>query len=343
MRTIDLRSDTVTQPSEPMRRAMADAEVGDDAYGEDPTVRRLEEKTADLLGLPAALFVSSGTQANEIAIGVHCRPGDEMIVESGSHCVHFEGGAISALWGVQPRLLDSERGILSPEQIRASVRSAGDAFPRSRLLFLENTHSRAGGTVWPIQSHRAAVQVAREHNLRVHLDGARLFNAHVATGVPLSDYAGIADSTSVCFSKALGAPIGSALCGGVEFIREARRLRRRLGGGMRQAGIIAAGSLYALTHNIPRLAEDHANARRLAQGLSQIPGVQLDLSRVETNMVYAEFPLSAPKAVARLRSVGVLANAEGARPQMVRFVCHLDVSNTIIDEALARIREAISA
>jgi threonine aldolase len=341
MRTIDLRSDTVTRPSEPMRRAMADAEVGDDAYGEDPTVRRLEEQTAELLGVPAALFVSSGTQANEIAIGVHCRPGDELVVESGCHCVHFEGGAISALWGVQPRLIDSERGILSSDQIRAAVRSPGDPFPRSRLLCLENTHSRGGGTVWPIDSYRQAVSAAREHSLQVHLDGARLFNAHVASGVPLSDYAAIADSTSVCFSKGLGAPVGSALCGGAEFIREARRLRRRLGGGMRQAGIIAAGALYALTHNISRLAEDHANARRLAQGLMETPGIQLDPSRVETNMVYAEFPFPAAQTVARLRSVGVLANAEGARPQMVRFVCHMDVSG-LVDEAVERIREVMA-
>jgi threonine aldolase len=342
MRVIDLRSDTVTRPSAPMRRAMAEAEVGDDAYGEDPTVRELEERTADLLGLPAALFVPSGTQANQIAIGVHCRPGDELIAESESHCLNFETGGVSALWGVQPRPIASDRGIITPEQIKASIRPTGDHLPRSRLLCLENTHNHGGGTVWPIDRFRQVVHAARDAHLSIHLDGARLFNAQVASGIGASEYAGLADSASVCFSKGLGAPAGSALCGSVDFIREGRRLRRRLGGGMRQAGILAAGARYALLHNIQRLAEDHANARRLAVGLSAIRGIDVDPSRVETNMVFAELPFAAAESVARLRSVGVWVNAEGRTPKSIRFVCHLDVAASDIDQALARIQRAVS-
>ena len=343
MRVIDLRSDTITRPSAPMRRAMAEAEVGDDVYGEDPTVRELEEHTADLLGLPAALFVPSGTQANQIAIGVHCRSGDELIAESGSHCINFETGGIAALWGVQSSPIASDRGILSVEQINARIRPAGDHFPRSRLLCLENTHNQGGGTVWPIDQFRQVVHAARKGQLSVHLDGARLFNAQVATGVPASEYAGIADSASVCFSKGLGAPVGSALCGSVDFIREARRLRRRLGGGMRQGGILAAAALYALSNNIERLAEDHANARRLAEGLHGIRGIKVDPAMVETNMVFAELPFPGDESVARLASVGVQVNAEGRTPDTVRFVCHLDVARPDVDEALTRVQRVVSA
>jgi len=342
MRVIDLRSDTVTRPSEPMRRAIAQAEVGDDAYGEDPTVRELEERTADLLGLSAALFVTSGTQANQIAIGVYCRPGDELMTEAGSHCLNFETGGVSALWGVQPMPIASDRGIFTPQQLKASIRPPGDHFPRSRLVCLENTHNHGGGTVWPIEQYRQVIRTARDAQLSVHLDGARLFNAQVASGTPAAEYAGIADSAAVCFSKGLGAPVGSALCGSKEFIREARRLRRRLGGGMRQAGILAAGALYGLVHNIERLAEDHANARRLAEGLSEIRGFQVDPSRVETNMVFAELPASGAESVARLRSIGIWVNAEGRTAKTVRFVSHLDVSQADIDEALARIRRTMN-
>ncbi len=325
-----------------MRRAMAKAEVGDDVYGEDPTVRLLEERTAELLGLPAALFVTSGTQANQIAIGVHCRSGDELIAESGSHCINFEAGAVAALWGVQPKAILSERGILSAEQIKASVRPQGDHFSRSRLLCLENTHNLGGGTVWPLDQFQRAVHAAKDEQLLVHLDGARLFNAYVATGVRVSEYAGITESTSVCFSKGLGAPAGSVLSGSAEFVREARRIRRRLGGGMRQAGILAAGALYALSHHVERLAEDHVNARRLAEGLSVIRGIRLDPARVETNMVYAELPFDAVESVARLRAVGVWVNAEGKTPKTIRFVCHLDVTRADIEETLSRVQRAMS-
>jgi len=231
---------------------------------------------------------------------------------------------------------------MAPEQVRDSVRSNHDYYPRSRLLCLENTHNHRGGTVWPLDHFRQVVAAARDEHLKVHLDGARLWNAHVATGAKLSEYASLTDSTSVCFSKGLGAPVGSALCGSVELIREARRLRRRLGGGMRQAGVLAAAALYALEHNLVQIAEDHAHAQRLAAGLSAIRGVQVDLSRVETNMVYAELPFSAEQAVARLREAGVLVNAEGWRPEMIRFVTHLDVSGKDVDEAIARVRRVVS-
>ncbi|RKG96394.1 low-specificity L-threonine aldolase [Corallococcus carmarthensis] len=340
MKPIDFRSDTVTKPTPAMRRLIADAEVGDDVYGEDPTVRRLEERVAERLGLEAAVFVPSGTQANQIAIGAHCRSGDEVLTEEGSHILHYEGGAVPALWGVQPAPLPGERGLLKPETVAAAVREDNIHNPRTRLLSLENTHNRGGGTVWPVERFRAVVEAGRKAGLAVHLDGARLFNAQVAAGKPASAWASLTDSTSVCFSKGLGAPVGSALAGKADVIREARRLRKRLGGGMRQAGILAAAALYALEHHVERLAEDHANARRLAEGLAQVPGVTVDLSRVETNMVFANLARPAAEASALLLKQGVLANPTG--PHSIRLVCHLDVSKADIDDALARIRQAFA-
>ncbi|WP_375743357.1 low-specificity L-threonine aldolase [Corallococcus interemptor] len=341
MKPIDFRSDTVTKPTPAMRRLMADAEVGDDVYGEDPTVRRLEERVAERLGLEAAVFVPSGTQANQIAIGAYCRPGDEVLTEEGSHILQYEGGAVPALWGAQPGPLPGERGLLKPETVAAAVREDNIHNPRTRLLSLENTHNRGGGTVWPVERFKAVVDAGRKAGLAVHLDGARLFNAEVAAGRPASAWASLTDSTSVCFSKGLGAPVGSALAGRKDVIREARRLRKRLGGGMRQAGILAAAALYALEHHVERLAEDHANARRLAEGLAQVPGVKVDLSRVETNMVFADLVRPAAEASALLLKQGVLANPTG--PHSIRLVCHLDVSAADIDDALARIRQAFAS
>jgi threonine aldolase len=341
MKPIDFRSDTVTKPTPAMRRVMAEAEVGDDVYGEDPMVNRLEERVAEHLGLEAALFVPSGTQANQIAMGLHCRQGDEVITEVGSHIVQYEGGALSALWGIQPQVLTGDRGLLRPEQVAEAVHAENVHAPRSRLLSLENTHNRGGGTVWPLERFRAVVEVARKARLAVHLDGARLFNAQVATGTPASSWSKLTDTTSVCFSKGLGAPVGSALAGSAALIREARRLRKRLGGGMRQAGILAAAALHALEHHVERLAEDHANTRRLAAGLAELSGVKVHAAQVETNILLVEFTRPAGEMVSRLASLGVLLNATGAHT--ARLVCHLDVSAGDIDEALSRIRRALEA
>jgi threonine aldolase len=336
---IDLRSDTVTRPTPGMRRAMAEAEVGDDVYGEDPTVRALEARVADRLGLEAALFVPSGTQGNQVAIGVHTRPGEEVILEEGSHPFHYENGAISALWGAQPRTVPGQRGILTAAQIQAASRGNDDHLPRSRLLILENTHNRGGGTVWKPGAFADAVAAARSAGLVVHLDGARLFNAEVAAGAPASTWARLTDSTTVCFSKGLGAPVGSVLAGSRGFVAEARRLRKRLGGGMRQAGILAAACLYALDHHVARLAEDHENARVLGRRLSEIPGVRVELDRVETNMVYADVPVEAPALVGRLRASGLLVNSVG--PHALRLVCHLDVDRAACERAADILRASL--
>ncbi len=328
----DFRSDTVTRPTPAMRAAMAAAEVGDDVYGEDPTVRRLEEATAERLGHEAGLFVPSGTQGNQIAVGVFCRPGDEVVLDANSHPVHYEGGAVAALWGAQIHPLSTARGIFTEAQVEAAVRREDDHAPRSRLLILENTHNRGGGTVWPLEAFRRAVAAARAHGLSVHLDGARLWNAEAATGLRVRSWAELADSATVAFSKGLGAPVGSVLAGSRAFIQKARRLRKRLGGGMRQAGILAAGALYALQHHVARLPEDHHHARLLAEGLSALPGVGVDLARVETNMVYADFPCPAEQAVAWLREASVLGHAVG--PRTLRFVCHLDVGEADVRRAV---------
>lgn len=337
MKVIDLRSDTVTRPSPGMREAMARAEVGDDVYGEDPTVNLLQERVADLLGKEAALFVASGTMANQAALGALTRPGDEIICDEGAHPVNFEGGALAALWGVQVRTLRSPRGILDPAEVEAAVRRASEHFPRTRVVEIENTHNRGGGAVYPIERVRALADVARRHGLQVYLDGARLLNAQVASGIPARDYAAQATLASICLSKGLGAPAGSAIAGPRDLVREAHRLRKRLGGGWRQAGILAAAGLYALDHNIPRLAEDHENARRLGAALAAVPGVALAYP-VDTNLVFASFAgRSAADLAARLGEVGVLCNPEGSRPDMLRFVTHLDVSRDDVDEAARRV------
>ncbi len=341
MQTIDLRSDTVTRPGPEMRRAMAEAEVGDDVYGEDPTVLRLEARIAERLGHEAALFVPSGTMANQLALGVQLRPGDEVIADVGSHCINFEGGALSALWGAQPKTIEGKRGLFEVAQLATAIRPVADHFPRSRVVCLENTHNRGGGTVWPLQMFEQVVAEARRRELKVHLDGARLFNAEIASGVPARSFASLTDSVAVCFSKGLGAPAGSALCGSRELVREARRLRKRLGGGMRQVGVLAAAALWALEHNVQRLEADHRSARRLAEGLAELPGVELDLERVQTNMVFARFPLTAAEMVSRLREVGVLANPEGSDASTVRMVTHLDVTMGQIEEAVERIHESL--
>jgi threonine aldolase len=341
VKLIDLRSDTVTRPTAAMREAMARAEVGDDAYGEDPTVNRLQERVAALLGKEAALFVPTGTMGNQLSLGVLAGPGDEILCDATAHCVSFEGGALAALWGVQTRTLAAERGLLDPAAVEAAIRPPRDLHPRTRAVAIENTHNRGGGAVYPLERVRAIAAVARRHGLHLFVDGARLWNACAATGVAPSLYAADATLVSVCMSKGLGAPGGSVLCGSKDHVREARRLRIRLGGQMRQVGILAAAGLHALDHHLDRLGEDHANARRLGDALAALPGVSL-LFPVETNLVFAAFAgTKAAEVSARLAAHGVLANPEGSRPDVLRFLTHLDVSRADVDEAVRRIATAL--
>jgi threonine aldolase len=342
-----------------MREAMARAEVGDDVFGDDPTVNRLQERVAELLGKEAGLFVPSGTMANQRALGVLCRPGEEAISDEGAHCVSFEGGASAALWGVQMRTIAAERGLLEPASVEAAIRANADAFeaasgpvaeaarrmadhyPRSRVLVIENTHNRGGGSVYPLARVRELSALARRRRLSVYLDGARLFNAAAASGVAAKDYAAEAILVSVCLSKGLGAPAGSVLCGSKELVAQARRLRKMLGGAMRQSGILAAAGLYALEHNLGRLAEDHENARRLAEGLKSFEGVRVP-QKVETNIVFASFPgRSAQQLCLKLLEAGILAYPGG--PDSIRFVTHLDAPAKAIDEALGRMGRVLSS
>lgn len=325
---IDLRSDTVTRPTAEMRKAMAEARVGDDVYGEDPTVHELERETAELLGKEAALFMPSGTMSNQVALLVHTSPGDQALVTQGAHMLVYESGAAAAVAGVQLTPL-GEGGRLAPDAIDAAVLGPGDHHPKTRLLAIENTHNRSGGRVFPQPLALEVIERARAHGLGLHLDGARLWNAAIATGSSVSELAAPFDTVSVCFSKGLGAPVGSALCGRREAIREARRFRKRLGGGMRQAGVVAAAALHALRHHRGLLARDHDHARLLAELLVHHRGVRLEPDPVETNIVMLHVSKDALALVARVRQRGVLISAvDGAT---LRLVTHLD-----LDEAAVR-------
>jgi threonine aldolase len=337
MKTIDLRSDTVTRPSAGMREAIARAEVGDDVFGEDPTVKELERRVAALLGKESGLFVASGTMANQVALGTLARPGEEVLCHEAAHVMNFEGGAPAALWGIQLRGLPGDRGILSAADVEAAIRPEADWFPRTRVVEIENTHNGAGGTVWPLERVREVGLVAEARGLYVYLDGARLLNACAASGVAPCDYAQPATLASICLSKGLGAPAGSILAGPADRIRDARRLRKRLGGGMRQAGILAAAGIYALDHNVARLAEDHASARRLATGLGELPGWKVAFPP-ETNLVYFRVSdLTAAEAAERLRTRSVLCAVAG--PDLLRFATHLDAPAEDVEEAIRRARE----
>src|SRR5512140_3822341 len=286
MQPIDLRSDTVTRPTPEMRRAMAEAEVGDDVYGEDPTVNRLERRAAELLGMEAALFVPSGTMGNAIAIRVLTQRGDELLAERRSHVVRFELSGMSVLSGVMPRMVDAPGGHLTPEHVRAAVGPRAYYKSDVALVVLENTHNLGGGTVQQVDEVQAVVAAAREAGLGVHIDGARLWNASVALGVAPAELVRGADTVMTCLSKGLCAPVGSLLASTRERVEQARRVRKLLGGGMRQAGVLAAAGLVALETMVDRLAEDHANAQTLARGLAQLPGLEVDVENVQTNMVY---------------------------------------------------------
>jgi len=331
LKRYDLRSDTLTRPSIGMRAAMAEAEVGDDVYGEDPTVRRLEEQVAQFLGKESALFVPSGTMANQIALLVHTRRGDEVVVGEGTHCMHFEGGAAAAWSGVQFAVV-GRGGLFSTEEALGAIRPKAEHLPQSSLIVVENTHNLGGGRVFPKAECERLAEAARARGLALHMDGARLWNAAVATGIPAHELAAPFDTVSVCFSKGLGAPVGSAFVGSREHVRAARRFRKMLGGAMRQSGILAAAASYALEHNRERLARDHTAARGFAERLRGVPGVEL--APVETNIVLIKTPnLDAHEMAERAAKSGVLIHAMGSH--ILRAVTHLDISEDDTLEAAA--------
>ena len=336
MDIIDLRSDTITRPTEAMRKAMANAEVGDDVFGEDPTVNRLEEMAAQRLGKPAALLVSSGTMGNLAAQLAHCGRGDETILGDQSHVFFYEQGGASALGGIHPRtLVNAADGTIPVAAIETAIRPDDVHFPQTRLIILENTHNRCKGTPLAPAYMAAVGQLAKQHGLRLHVDGARIFNAAVALGVDVAALTAPADSVTFCLSKALAAPVGSVLCGDETFIARARRMRKSLGGGMRQAGIIAAAGIVALSEMVDRLAEDHSNAKALAEGLADIAGLRIDPDRIKTNIVYFRVSkpgLDAPTLVARLSENGVRVLPTAA--DQMRAVVNYHVGAKDVDRAL---------
>lgn len=344
LKLIDLRSDTVTRPTPEMRRAMYEAEVGDDVYGEDPTVNRLEMEAAAKLGKEAALFVPSGVMGNQIAVLTQTRRGEEIIVESESHLFYYEQGGIASLAACQARTVPGFRGAMEPADVKAALRSENIHFPRTALVCVENTHNRSGGCVVPMENLQAVAAVAHAAGVPVHMDGARVFNAAVALGLPVSEVVAPVDSVMVCLSKGLAAPVGSILAGSASFIEGARRNRKLLGGGMRQAGVLAAAGLLALHEMVDRLAEDHANAQALAAGLATIDGLAVEMETVQTNMVMFDIcderwdGASLSGAMAR---AGVLNNAMG--PRRIRLVTHKDVTADDVTAALERIGAVLKA
>jgi len=334
---VDLRSDTVTRPTPAMRQAMAEAVVGDDVLGDDPTVAALEERVATLLGKEAALFVPSGTMANAVAVRSHTEPGDEIVAESGSHVYVYEGGGYAALSGCSIALVQGVRGLMAPADVERAIRKAEGSlshFPNASLVWVENSANRGGGTVYPVQDLDAIAELAQRHDCATHLDGARLFNAAVATETDPARLVRDYDSVSVCLSKGLGAPVGSVLAGSACLLKRAHRWRKLFGGGMRQAGVLAAAGLHALDHHLERLADDHARARRLAEAVAGIDGFSVDLETVQTNMVYITCSdgRSAGEVEAVLAEQGVDLLALG--PDTLRAVTHLHISDSDIDRAI---------
>jgi threonine aldolase len=339
---IDLRSDTCSQPTDAMREAMARAKVGDDVYGDDPTVKELEAEVAALLGVEDAVYVPTGTMSNQIAVRTHTEPGDAVLLDQAAHIYVNEAGGMAALSGALPRLLPGVRGIFTADEVRAALPtpnrfSISTLSAPVKLLCLENTHNAGGGKIWSLDQIKSTTEAARERGVSTHLDGARLWNASVATGIPEKSYAQFFDSISVCFSKGLGAPVGSALCGSRAFIHSARRFKQQFGGGFRQAGIIAAGALYALRHNRARLAEDHVNAKLLALGIHETPGILLDVASIETNIV--RFKLNhLPAAQFAERALDKGLRILPAGPDSIRAVPYLNITRAQIEEAIKIIR-----
>ena len=343
LKKIDLRSDTVTLPTDEMREAMNNAEVGDDVYQEDPTVNRLEELAAKKLGKEAALFVPSGTMGNLIAVLTHCQRGDEVVLEMDSHIYYYEVGGLSAVAGVIPRLIVGDKGILDPQDIRGALREENLHYPKTTLICLENTHNRAGGTIIPPKVTEEICQLAHQRNIAVHLDGARIFNAAVALNIKPALLAKDVDSMMFCLSKGLSAPVGSILTGSKEFIQKARKNRKMLGGGMRQAGILAAAGIIALDNMIERLEEDHKNARILGEGLAGISGIKVDLATIQTNMVYFDIQESSMDTfqfLPKLVEYNILGSPRP--PTKVRLVTHYGINEDDIYATIKAIKEIVS-
>lgn len=341
-KVLDFRSDTLTQPTAGMRAAMAAADVGDDVYGEDPSVNRLQEQVADLLGKEAALFMPTGTMSNQIGLRVHCAPGDEFICEAGSHIYNFEQAGFAQLSGLSVRPVEGMCGVLEVEQLAGLIRPENDMMVRTRLITLENTHNRGAGRVLPYEGVKEICAWAREHNLCTHLDGARIWNAWIASGIEPRQWAQHFDTVSVCFSKGLGAPVGSALAGPRDLIKTAKRHRRLFGGGMREAGVLAAAASYAVSHQVERLAEDHAHARMLADTIGELPGLELRPDQVDTNMVifHVAPDLGTPAELcARLKVRGVLMLP--VAPTLIRAVTHLNLSRSDVSQACEILPEVV--
>ena len=340
---IDLRSDTVTKPTPEMRRAMMEAEVGDDVYGEDPTVNRLEQRAAEISGKEAALFVPTGTMGNTIGVKLHTEPGQEVICDSRAHVLDYELAMVAWFSSCVVRAIPTEDGILSWDAVRPRIRPLGPHWAPTGLIEIENTHNMAGGTIYPLRTIREICDGAHERGVKVHMDGARVFNAAAAMGLPVRDIAAPVDTVMFCLSKALGAPVGSMLAGPAALIAKGRLYRKRLGGGMRQAGVLAAAGLIALEETPKRLPEDHCNSKFLAEGLSHIPGVQADPAKVATNIVVFDVSgtgLASAEISARLKSRGVLIN--GINERQMRAVTHYDVDRAACAEALEAFREAVA-
>ncbi len=339
---IDLRSDTITRPSEAMRKAMYEAELGDDVYKEDPTANELERYAAELLGKEAALYVPSGVMGNQICLNVHTRPGDEVICEKDAHIFQYESGSPAWLSGIQMSLVDGVRGVFTAEQIKPYIRpEAAYYMARTRVIEIENTHNRAGGTINPIENIKEISKLAKERGLIMHLDGARIWNASVASGIPVNEYAKYFDSVSCCLSKGLGAPIGSVIAGSRDFIKQAFRVRKAWGGGMRQVGVIASAGLYALKNNITRLAEDHEKAKILAETISSLQSLEIDMERVQTNiLIFKPLTMSLEDALAKTKVKGLLLS-EGTIGSM-RAVTHMDVSMDEIKKACGILKEVFA-
>ena len=338
---IDLRSDTVTKPSPAMRKAMAEAEVGDDVFKEDPTVNKLEEYIADLLGKEAALYVPSGVMGNQICLNVLTEPGDEVICDREAHIFNYESGSPARLSGIQIYPLDGKLGILSAKQVEPYIRTTAYHMPRTKIIEVENTHNRAGGTIWPMDKIIDLKNLAKKHNLFFHLDGARIWNACVETGISPKEYASHFDTVSCCFSKGLGAPVGSIVAGTKDLIKEAFRVRKAWGGGMRQSGILAAAALYALQNNIQRLSEDHEKAKILAKAIDENPNLEIDMNSVQTNiLIFTPLKMDIDEAIKRCKEEGLLLLV--GRVGSLRAITHLDVSFEDIDRAVEIIGEVFS-